>query len=80
MSKKTKTTIEILQEKSANAISSITTWIDSLKAINENIVAEYESNKKQIDTLNENCSILESLKKSNERIIENCENLIYGKA
>ena len=71
-----KTQLEMLQAKSANAVSLIRSTIDQLKATNEAIDAEHTANDSRIAALNTTKSSLETLKADNAKVIANFENLL----
>ena len=71
-----KTQLEMLQAKSANAVSLIRSTIDQLKATNEAIDAEHTANDSRIAALNTTNSSLETLKADNAKVSANFENLL----
>ena len=71
-----KTQLEMLQAKSANAVSLIRSTIDQLKATNEAIDAEHTANDSRIAALNTTNFSLETLKADNAKVIANFENLL----
>lgn len=72
----TKTALETLQEKSANAVGVIRTTIEGLKNANNEIDAEHEANVKRIATLTDTNASLEELKAGNSKVISNFESLL----
>lgn len=71
-----KTQLETLQARSANAVSLIRSTIDQLKATNEAIDAEHASNDNKIVALSATNTSLDTLKRDNEKVIANFENLL----
>lgn len=76
MKKQTKTTLELLQERSSNAVSLIRSTINELKGANSDIATAKESNLAQITALQATNSSLDTLQKDNERVISNFEALL----
>lgn len=77
MSKKqTKTQLEILSEKSQNAINLVLATIKGLKDTNEAIDKEKQSNDEMIANIQTTNNSLSDLKSKNEKIIGNFEALL----
>ena len=77
MSKKqTKTQLEILSEKSHNAINLVLVTIKGLKDTNEAIDKERQSNEEAIAYIQQTNNSLSDLKSKNEKIIGNFEALL----
>ena len=77
MSKKqTKTQLEILNEKSQNAINLVLATIKGLKDTNEAIDKEKQSNEETIAYIQQTNNSLSDLKSKNEKIIGNFEALL----
>ena len=77
MSKKqTKTQLEILSEKSHNAINLVLATIKGLKDTNEAIDKEKQSNEEAIAYIQQTNNSLSDLKSKNEKIIGNFEALL----
>ena len=74
--KPTVTRLETLQNQSASAVSLIRSTIDQLKATNEAIDAEHASNDSKIVALSATNTSLDTLKRDNEKVIANFENLL----
>ena len=70
------TPLEVLQQRSANAVSLIRTTIDQLKETNNAIAAERASNEAVIAALSATNVSLDGLKGENEKIIANFEGLL----
>lgn len=73
---KSQTTLETLQQKSANAVNIIRTTIDELKAANSEIAEERERNVEKIASLQSTNGSLDELRTGNEKIIANFEALL----
>jgi hypothetical protein len=71
-----KTALELLSEKSHNAINLVLSTIESLKDTNRAIEEEKQKNDATIATIQETNSSLSELKVSNEKIIGNFEKLL----
>lgn len=71
-----KTPLEVLQEKSANAVGIIRSTIEGLKNANSEIDAEHESNVKKIADLQSTNASLDELKAGNTKVISNFESLL----
>ena len=76
MFKKKISALELLQARSANAVSIIRNTIDELKGANEAIEAEHQKNVEQIAHLTETNTSLDTLKGDISKIIANFENLL----
>lgn len=74
--KTTKTPLELLTEKSQNAINLVVSTIENLRSTNKSIDAEKEKNDVQILSLQSTNDSLTELKLGNERIINNFEKLL----
>lgn len=72
----TVTPLELLQARSANAVSIIRNTINELKGANEAIDAEHQKNDAQIAYLTDTNASLDTLKGDNSKIITNFENLL----
>ena len=72
----TVTPLELLQARSANAVSVIRNTINELKGANEAIDAEHQKNDEQIAYLTDTNASLDTLKGDNSKIITNFENLL----
>ena len=72
----TVTPLELLQARSANAVSIIRNTINELKGANEVIDAEHQKNDEQIAYLTDTNTSLDTLKGDNSKIITNFENLL----
>lgn len=70
------TPLELLQARSANAVSIIRNTINELKGANEAIDAEHKKNDEQIAYLTDTNASLDTLKGDNAKIITNFENLL----
>lgn len=70
------TPLEVLQQRSANAVSLIRTTIDQLKETNNAIAAERASNEAMIAALSATNVSLDGLKGENDKIIANFEGLL----
>lgn len=68
--------LELLQARSAKAVSIIRNTINELKSANEAIEAEHQKNMEQIAHLTETNASLDTLKGDNSKIITNFENLL----
>lgn len=73
---KSRTTLETLQQKSANAVNIIRTTIDELKAANSEIAEECGRNVEKIASLQSTNGSLDELRTGNEKIIANFEALL----
>lgn len=73
---KSQTTLEALQQKSANAVNIIRTTIDELKTANSEIAEECERNVEKIASLQSTNGSLDELRTGNEKIIANFEALL----
>lgn len=77
MKKKTiKTPLELLTEKSQNAINLVLSTIENLKDTNKAISDEYQKNNNLIASIQATNSSLDDLKNGNEKIISNFEKLL----
>lgn len=70
------TPLEVLQQRSANAVSLIRTTIDQLKETNNAIAVERANNDAMIAALSATNESLDGLKGDNEKIIANFEGLL----
>ena len=70
------TPLEVLQQRSANAVSLIRTTIEQLRETNNAITAERASNDAMIAALSATNVSLDGLKGENEKIIANFEGLL----
>lgn len=70
------TPLEVLQQRSANAVSLIRTTIDQLKETNNAIAVERANNDAMISALSATNASLDGLKGENEKIIANFEGLL----
>lgn len=70
------TPLEVLQQRSANAVSLIRTTIDQLRETNNAIAAERANNDAMIAALSATNESLDGLKGDNEKIIANFEGLL----
>lgn len=70
------TPLELLQARSANAVSIIRNTINELKGANEAIDVEHQKNDEQIAYLTDTNASLDTLKGDNAKIITNFENLL----
>ena len=71
-----KTTLQVLTEKSKNAVSLVLTTIEGLKNTNKAIDDERQKNDAVIAAIQNTNSSLDELKGSNEKIISNFEKLL----
>jgi hypothetical protein len=71
-----KTSLELLSERSKNAIDLVLTTIESLKVTNKSIDEEYQKNNIMIESIQETNHSLGELKLNNEKIIGNFEKLL----
>ena len=71
-----KTTLQVLTEKSKNAVNLVLTTIEGLKNTNEAINEERQKNDAMIALIQNTNSSLDELKGSNEKIISNFEKLL----
>ena len=71
-----KTTLQVLTEKSKNAVNLVLTTIESLKNTNKAIDEERQKNDAAIVAIQSTNSSLDELKVSNEKIINNFEKLL----
>lgn len=71
-----KTTLQVLTEKSKNAISLVLTTIEGLKNTNKAIDEERQKNNDMIGALQNTNRSLDELQVSNEKIIGNFEKLL----
>ena len=77
MKKKTiKTPLELLTEKSQNAINLVLSTIENLKDTNKAIDVEYQNNNDTIAQIQQTNNSLSDLKSGNEKIISNFEKLL----
>jgi FtsZ-binding cell division protein ZapB len=77
MKRKTiKTPLELLTEKSQNAINLVLSTIENLKDTNKAISDEYQKNNDLIASIQSTNSSLDDLKNGNEKIISNFEKLL----
>jgi hypothetical protein len=74
--KQIKTPLEMLSEKSNNAINLVLQTIKGLKDTNDAIDAEKHKNEEQIASIQATNNSLSDLKSQNEKIIGNFEALI----
>jgi FtsZ-binding cell division protein ZapB len=74
--KTTKTPLELLTEKSQNAINLVLTTIENLKDTNRAINDEYQKNNDIIASIQATNNSLDDLKNGNEKIISNFEKLL----
>lgn len=74
--KPVKTRLEILQERSANAVNVICNTVAQLRTTNDAIVSEHSKNVSRMAKLAQTNESLELLKSDNDRIIAQFENLI----
>ena len=72
----TKSTLEVLQERSGSAVKVITDTIDDLKSTNEAIKAQKQVIAEQIEALNMEDNTLTDLSIKNNRIVSNFEALL----
>ena len=71
-----KTTLQVLTEKSKNAVSLVLTTIEGLKSTNKSIDEEIQKNDEMITVIQSTNSSLDELKGINEKIISNFEKLL----
>ena len=71
-----KTTLQVLTEKSKNAVNLVLTTIEGLKSTNEAINEERQKNDAMIALIQNTNSSLDEFKGSNEKIISNFEKLL----
>ena len=71
-----KTQLELLNEKSQNAINLVVATIEQLRGTNQSIDTEYQKNSAAIASIEDTNRSLNELKENNERIIANFENLL----
>jgi hypothetical protein len=71
-----KTNLQVLAEKSQNAISLVLTTIEGLKSTNKAIDEERQKNDEMIAAIQSTNSSLDELKVGNEKIINNFEKLL----
>lgn len=71
-----KTTLEVLTEKSKNAVNLVLTTIEGLKSTNKAIDDERQKNDAAIAAIQHTNSSLDELKAGNEKIIDNFEKLL----
>lgn len=71
-----KTTLQVLAEKSKNAINLVLTTIEDLKSTNSAIDEEKQKNDAMIAAIQSTNSSLDELRGSNEKIIGNFEKLL----
>jgi FtsZ-binding cell division protein ZapB len=71
-----KTKLELLNERSQNAINLVVATIEQLKGTNQSIDDEYHKNSETIASIENTNRSLNELKRSNEKIISNFENLL----
>ena len=71
-----KTTLQVLTEKSKNAVNLVLTTIENLKNTNKAIDEERQKNDATIAAIQDTNSSLDELKGSNEKIISNFEKLL----
>ena len=76
MKRQKKTQLEILSEKSHNAINLVLSTIENLKDTNEAINAEQRKNDEAIASIQASNNSLNELKVNNEKIIGNFEKLL----
>lgn len=74
--KQTKTQLEILSEKSQNALNLVLATIKGLKDTNEAIDEEKQKNNEMIASIQTTNNSLNDLKSQNEKIIGNFEALL----
>lgn len=74
--KTTKTPLELLTEKSQNAINLVLSTIENLKDTNKAISDEYQKNNDLIASIQATNNSLDDLKNGNEKIISNFEKLL----
>lgn len=71
-----KSTLEVLQERSGNAVKVITDTIDDLKSTNEAIKTQKQVIAEKIEALNMEDNTLTDLNMKNNRIVANFEALL----
>ena len=71
-----KTTLQVLTEKSKNAVNLVLTTIENLKNTNKAIDEERQKNDATIAAIQSTNSSLDALKTGNEKIINNFEKLL----
>ena len=71
-----KTTLQVLTEKSKNAVSLVLTTIEGLKSTNKAIDEERQKNDAMIAIIQSTNSSLDELRVGNEKIINNFEKLL----
>lgn len=71
-----KTTLQVLTEKSKNAVNLVLKTIEDLKSTNSAIDEERQKNDAMIALIQNTNSSLDELKGSNEKIISNFEKLL----
>ena len=71
-----KTTLQVLTEKSKNAVNLVLTTIEDLKSTNSAIDEERQKNDEMIAFIQNTNSSLDELKGSNKKIISNFEKLL----
>lgn len=76
MKRQKRTQLEILSEKSHNAINLVLSTIENLKDTNEAINAEQRKNDEAIASIQASNNSLNELKANNEKIIGNFEKLL----
>jgi FtsZ-binding cell division protein ZapB len=76
MKKQKKTGLELLNEKSKNAINVVLQTIEDLKNTNNAIDEEYQKNSITIENIQATNKSLDELKNSNSKIIFNFEALL----
>lgn len=72
----TKTPLEVLQEKSANAVGIIRSTIEQLQSANDEVAVETERNNTKIKELETTNKALNELANSNSKIVKNFEALL----
>lgn len=72
----TKTPLEVLQEKSANAVGIIRSTIEQLQSANDEVAVETERNNMKIKELETTNKALNELANSNSKIVKNFEALL----
>lgn len=76
MKRQKRTQLEILSEKSHNAINLVLNTIENLKDTNDAINEEQRKNNEAIASIQANNNSLNELKANNEKIIGNFEKLL----
>lgn len=71
-----KTILQVLTEKSKNAVNLVLTTIEGLKSTNQAIDEEKQKNDEMIALIQNTNSSLDELKVGNEKIISNFEKLL----